>query len=294
MNRFPDFAVACGEEGSDPTVLHDGEPVRVDEFAASGHLRRQDGDLAAVRELGVEIWRYGMPWRLTEPEPGRYDWNLWDRALDSCARHGLVPVIDLCHFGLPDHYGGFCDGTWSVLVHMFPDADVPVVQLSINALQPLDYHLDIGRRLAPLRDEGVLVVASGNVVHNLRRIAWGDPTGRFRLGAALRRRSPRDAVFNARRPAPTRRPPRLRARRPDTRSLHPTRVRGGTRGGLRRHDRCVDRRLCLRIVVDGLLHGRSEVLRDELGDSCRDDPTARGLAHRSVQPLTLRLRPFSR
>ena len=190
MNRFPDFAVACGEEGSDPTVLHDGEPVRVDEFAASGHLRRQDGDLAAVRELGVEIWRYGMPWRLTEPEPGRYDWNLWDRALDSCARHGLVPVIDLCHFGLPDHYGGFCDGTWSVLVHMFPDADVPVVQLSINALQPLDYHLDIGRRLAPLRDEGVLVVASGNVVHNLRRIAWGDPTGGFdwaqRFGGAVR------------------------------------------------------------------------------------------------------------
>ena len=95
---------------------------------------RQDDDLAAVRELGVEVWRYGMPWRLTEPEPGRYDWTLWDRALDACARHGLVPVIDLCHFGLPDHYDGFCDGTWSVLVHMFPDADVPVVQLSINAL----------------------------------------------------------------------------------------------------------------------------------------------------------------
>ena len=113
MNRFPDFAVACGEEGSDPIVLHDGELVRVDEFAASGHLARQDGDLAAVRDLGVEMWRYGMPWRLTEPEPDRYDWNLWDRALDSCARHGLVPVIDLCHFGLPDHYRGFCDPAWS-------------------------------------------------------------------------------------------------------------------------------------------------------------------------------------
>ena len=112
MNRFPDFAVACGEEGSDPTVLHDGSAVRVDEFAASGHLDRQDGDLAAVRDLGVKVWRYGMPWRLTEPEPGRYDWNLWDRALDSSARHGLVPVIDLCHFGLPDHYRGFCDPAW--------------------------------------------------------------------------------------------------------------------------------------------------------------------------------------
>ena len=112
MHEFPDFAVACGEEGSDPTVLHDGAVVRVDELAASRHLEQQEDDLAAVRDLGVRIWRYGMPWRLSEPAPGHYDWTLWDRALDSCARHGLVPVIDLCHFGLPDHYGGFCDPGW--------------------------------------------------------------------------------------------------------------------------------------------------------------------------------------
>src|SRR5690606_24349786 len=102
MTSFPDFAVACGEEGSDPTVLHDGSMVRVDEYAASGHLERQDEDLAAVSGLGVEIWRYGMPWRLTEPNPGEYDWTLWDRAFGSCARNQLVPVVDLCHFGLPD------------------------------------------------------------------------------------------------------------------------------------------------------------------------------------------------
>ena len=112
MTLFPDFAIACGEEGSDPTVLHDGAVVRVDEFAASGHFDHQDNDLAAVRDLGVKIWRYGMPWRLTEPEPGRYDWTLWDHALELCSRHGLVPVIDLCHFGLPDHYQGFCDSAW--------------------------------------------------------------------------------------------------------------------------------------------------------------------------------------
>jgi 4,5-DOPA dioxygenase extradiol len=72
-----------------------------------------------------------------------------------------------------DTHWGLDHGTWSLLVHLFPEADVPVVQLSLDEGFTAEEHFDLARRLQPLRDEGVLLLGSGNVVHNLDTYAWG-------------------------------------------------------------------------------------------------------------------------
>ncbi|MEZ5317169.1 MAG: 4,5-DOPA dioxygenase extradiol [Vicinamibacterales bacterium] len=106
----------------------------------------------------------GFPRELYEvryPAPG-------DPVLAARVREMLAPVP----VALDDRWG-LDHGAWSVLMHVFPAADVPIVQLSIDQREPASYHYEIGRRLAPLRDEGVLIVGSGNLVHNLHAYAWG-------------------------------------------------------------------------------------------------------------------------
>jgi 4,5-DOPA dioxygenase extradiol len=100
-------------------------------------------------------------YRVEYPAPG-------DPALAGRLQSLLAPIpVSL------DGQWGLDHGTWSVLCHVFPKADVPVVQLRIDETRPPGFHYDLGRRLAPLRDEGVLVIGSGNLVHNLHAYGWG-------------------------------------------------------------------------------------------------------------------------
>jgi 4,5-DOPA dioxygenase extradiol len=118
---------------------------------------------AMTRPQTIHDFR-GFPKALYEvqyPAPG-------DPALAARVKALLTPtavVQDLTEWGL-DH------GAWSVLNHVYPKADVPVVQFAIDATKPLAAHYQLAKRLAPLRDEGVLVVGSGNVVHNLEMVRW--------------------------------------------------------------------------------------------------------------------------
>ncbi|HEX4377543.1 MAG TPA: 4,5-DOPA dioxygenase extradiol [Steroidobacteraceae bacterium] len=103
-------------------------------------------------------------YQIQYPAPG-------DDALACRVRELLAPIV----VTLDDSWG-LDHGTWSVLRHVYPAADVPVVQLSLDSTRPAAFHFELARRLAPLREEGFLIAGSGNLVHNLRAYAWdGQP-----------------------------------------------------------------------------------------------------------------------
>lgn len=80
-------------------------------------------------------------------------------------------IIHKATIGL-DHNWGLDHGAWSVIKHLYPEADVPVIQMSLDYNQPPQYHYELAKELASLREKGVLIIGSGNMVHNLRKVAW--------------------------------------------------------------------------------------------------------------------------
>jgi 4,5-DOPA dioxygenase extradiol len=206
---------------------------------------------------------YGFPPALFEvqyPAPG-----LPELAAEiSDAVHPTWVGADVDSWGI-DH------GTWSVLVHAFPDASIPVVQLSINADKPLDYHLQLGAKLAPLRERGVLIVASGNVVHNLRGMDWAltddgyDWAQRFNEDAKVRMLSDPvefatlDAHHDFNRAAPT----------PD--HFIPALYLAGLAAATGTPD--------IDVLVDGYAYGSLSMTAYTLGMSCPSVPESVGSPH---------------
>jgi 4,5-DOPA dioxygenase extradiol len=114
---------------------------------------------------------YGFPAELSEfqyPAPGAPE-----------VAQEVADAVQPTWCGLDHDQWGLDHGTWSVLAHLYPEADIPVVQLSINALKPLGYHVELGAKLASLRGSDIMVLASGNVVHNLARVQWNAPDSAF-------------------------------------------------------------------------------------------------------------------
>jgi beta-glucosidase/6-phospho-beta-glucosidase/beta-galactosidase len=109
----PAFMFATGIENSAPTIQ--GGRVRVDEMEKCGHYEHWSRDFELVQEMGIRFLRYGPPLHRTFLGPGRYDWSFADVTFAELRRKDIVPIVDLCHFGVPDWIGSFQNGDFPEL-----------------------------------------------------------------------------------------------------------------------------------------------------------------------------------
>jgi beta-glucosidase len=111
--RIASFMFATGVENSIPTINHGR--TRVDELEKCGHYDRWEEDFDCVQQLGIRFLRYGPPLNRTWLDRDRYDWSFADATFASLKRRGIIPICDLCHFGVPDWVGNFQNGEFPEL-----------------------------------------------------------------------------------------------------------------------------------------------------------------------------------
>lgn len=152
QNQFSDRWIALGSELPRPEAI----------LCVSAHWYTRGYRLNTAATTNMIYDMYGFPdelYRVQYPAPGSPKFS----------RQAKELLGDLVK---TDNGWGLDHGAWSVLRRIFPNADIPVFQLSVDAASPLEQHYAVGKMLAPLRERGVLILGSGNIVHNLAKVNW--------------------------------------------------------------------------------------------------------------------------